>query len=230
MEGENDLPEGFEAIGELYRGELRRTCKWRERIDRPTNWAILTIVGILTWTFSSIERPHFVLLTGIIAVLLFSLIESRRYRKYVVWNSRVRLLEENFFAPLLSPQTKPKDEHWRNALARDLFVPAHKIGFLEAFSRRLRRIYLWLFLLLISTWFYKLLIHPHTTKSYLNLVKRAHVGPIYGSVVVGFILVFLGFILSVSLFLRGGKYGILERKAKGEIRPKVEKKRDWKEL
>lgn len=230
MDEKREQADYEKVLGEFYRGELQRTYKWRERLDKTTNWAILTIVGILTWTFSSKERPHYVLLIGIIAVLLLSLIESRRYKMYVVWNSRVRVLEENFFAPLLSKDGRPKDDDWREALARDLKSPVHKIGLFEAFARRLRRVYLWLYLILVITWFIRLLMYPTATISWTHLANRACIGRLPGLIILVLITIFMIFILLASLYRRKGKYTIRERRAKGEIRPKKEKERNWKDL
>ncbi|ELZ18002.1 hypothetical protein C477_12377 [Haloterrigena salina JCM 13891] len=38
---------------------------WRERLDQTTYWAIVIMSAILTWTFSSRNNPHYVLLLGV---------------------------------------------------------------------------------------------------------------------------------------------------------------------
>lgn len=218
------------AISHFYRGELQRTYNWRERLDRTTNWAILIIAGILTWSFSSSARTHFVLLIGLFFVLLLSLIEARRYRTYVVWNSRVRVLEENFLTPILCPDEKVKKTDWSKILADDLNQPKHKIGFAEAFARRLRRIYIWLFTTIIISWVAKLAIHPQTAGSLLEMAQRASIGRIDGIAVMAAVGGFLVMMFITSLYRWGNKYGVLPREAKGGLRPRYEKETNWKEV
>jgi uncharacterized membrane protein len=41
------------ALAHLYRGELHRSLIWRLRLDTTTNWAILSTVAILTFSFNN---------------------------------------------------------------------------------------------------------------------------------------------------------------------------------
>lgn len=218
------------AISHFYRGELQRTYNWRKRLDRTTNWAIIIIAGMLTWTFSNGARLHFVLLIGLFFILFLALLESRRYRTYVVWNSRVRVLEENFLAPLLCKDEDVNNHDWCDIMAEDLKKPTHKIDFLEALARRLRRVYNWLFLILVGSWFAKLSIHPSIASSFPEIADRAGIGSLNGYGVIFFVLGFLGIVLLVSLYRWGTKYGVFERKAKGQVRPEKEKNEDWKNI
>ncbi|MEA1994427.1 MAG: DUF2270 domain-containing protein [Euryarchaeota archaeon] len=198
-------------------------------MDRTTNWAIIIIAGILTWAFSSKTRPHFVLLLGFFFVFLLAIIESRRYRVYIVWKSRIRVLEENFIAPLLHQGEDINHKDWKKILAEDLKRPTQKIDFSEALSRRLRRIYNWLFLILLGSWIIKISMYPSTAQSLRDVVERASIGPVDGLWVFLIMGAFITSLLIISLY-RWEKYGIFERKAKGEIRTEEKKKRDWKEI
>lgn len=218
------------AMAHFYRGELQRTYNWRKRLDRTTNWAIIIMAAMLTWTFSTPAHLHFVLLIGLAFVLFLALIESRRYRMYVVWKSRVRVLEENFLAPLLCPEKDENEKDWCDILAEDLKKPTYKIGYFEAFARRLRRIYDWLFMILVGSWFSKLTIHPNIASSFQEIVKRAGIGVIEGGIVMATVLIFLGTMFGLSIYRWDKKYGVGEREAKGEIRPEDEKKEDWRKI
>jgi uncharacterized membrane protein len=217
----------YNTMAHFYRGELQRTNTWRTRLDRTANWAIIVIAAILTFAFSSEGRPHFVLLIGILIVFLLLIIESRRYRTYIVWKSRVRVLEKNFLAPVLCEEENVNHEDWKKILAADLKQPVQKIEFLEAFSRRLRRVYNWLFLILVGSWFIRVGMYPQAAASVKDIFERASVGPIAGQVMVLTVAGFLVFILVISLYRWETRLGIFEREAKGHIKPKEKAKYDW---
>lgn len=70
------------AMAHLYRGEIHRMKFWRQRLDRTTNWAVLVISAILTWAFSRLDIPQYILLIGVATLSVFLVIDARRYRGY----------------------------------------------------------------------------------------------------------------------------------------------------
>lgn len=140
------------ALAHLYRGEIHRMKLWRERLDRTTNWAVLLIAAVLTWAFSSEANPHYVILVGAAAVVMFLFIEARRYRAYDVWRSRVRTLQERVWAVGLDPTIEADEEGWRARLAEDYRAPELKISTEEAIAHRLRRVYFPLFTIIVGAW------------------------------------------------------------------------------
>ncbi len=140
------------ALAHLYRGEIHRMKAWRERLDRTTNWAVIVMAAVLTWAFSSENNPHYVILVGAAAISVFLVIESRRYRGYDIWRSRVRVLQENVFAYALDRDVGLTDPSWREKLSRDYVRPTMKLSFQAAVAHRLRRVYLPLFALLLFAW------------------------------------------------------------------------------
>ncbi len=140
------------SLAHLYRGEIHRMKFWRERLDRTTNWAVTTIAAILTFSFSSPDHPHYLLLAGSVMLGIFLVIEARRYRGYDVWRSRVRVLQENVIAHGLDPREQVRDERWRERLSDDYREPTLKISAEEALAHRLRRVYLPLFSVLVGAW------------------------------------------------------------------------------
>src|SRR5258708_7457649 len=107
----------------FYRGEVQRSNTWRNRLDTPTNWAVITAGATLSFVFSSPSNPHFVIPINSILVAIFLLMEARRYRYYEIWSSRVRVLETGYFAHLLAPESTPADESWAEPLSSDLITP-----------------------------------------------------------------------------------------------------------
>jgi uncharacterized membrane protein len=140
------------ALAHLYRGEIHRMKLWRERLDRTTNWAVLLIAAVLTWAFSSEANPHYVILVGHAAVVMFLFIEARRYRAYDLWRSRVRYLQQHVWAVGLDPNIDLEDEGWRERLAEDYRHPRLKISTEEAIAHRLRRVYFPLFTIINGAW------------------------------------------------------------------------------
>ena len=129
------------AIVHLYRGELNRADSWRIRLDATTNWAILTVAGLLTFTFDRPENSHWGLLMGLALIAVFHAFESRRFRLWHVWRTRVRMIEENFYGPILRRDLKSPDEGWGKLVAQDLFEPTFKLSRLHALRSRFLRNY-----------------------------------------------------------------------------------------
>lgn len=92
------------VVAHLYRGEVERTVSWRSRLDSTTNRAVTIIAGILAYAFSSGDVAHSILLVAMLIGVVFLLIEARRFRRYDVWRSRVRSMQENLFANAWTPR------------------------------------------------------------------------------------------------------------------------------
>src|SRR5688572_8929634 len=89
------------AMAHLYRGHLGPSDRWRTRLDTTSNWALTTTAAVISFGFGSANATHVPLLVGIWMVVTFLVVEARRYRYYDLWNRRVRLLEDGYWAPLL---------------------------------------------------------------------------------------------------------------------------------
>src|SRR5262245_24856032 len=166
------------AMVHLYRGEVSRANTWRIRLDGTTNWAVLTTGATLSFAFSSPKNTHVMILINSLLIMFFMYIEARRYRFYDLWRSRVRLMETEFFAEMLTPASQEAVENWRQILAEDLLRPRFSVTMWEALGRRLRRIYFWIFVVLAISWMVKITIHPRTAQSLGELLERARIGPL----------------------------------------------------
>lgn len=170
------------AMVHFYRGEVSRANTWRNRLDTTTNWAVLTTGATLSFAFSSPTNPHFVILINTVLVCFFLFMEARRYRYYEIWSSRVRMLETGYFSQLLMPDL-PADDAWAHLLVEDLKTPHFNISEWEAVGRRLRRNYLWLFVLLAACWNLKVYIHPVPAYDFNAFIDKANIGVVPGEVV-----------------------------------------------
>jgi len=140
------------AMAHLYRGELQRSLSWRLRLDTTTNWAVVTTAGILTFAFNN---PHYAaqtLLAGMYANLMFLVLEAQRFRFFDVFHSRLRLVEENFYGPLLRRDLESPMRDWGTCVADDLRRPHFHLSLRQAIRARLGRVYSPLFIALIAGW------------------------------------------------------------------------------
>ncbi|MBV9960252.1 MAG: DUF2270 domain-containing protein [Acidobacteria bacterium] len=204
------------AMIHFYRGEVQRSNTWRNRLDTTTNWAVLTAGATLSFVFSSPNNPHFVIPINSLLVAIFLLMEARRYRYYEIWSSRVRVLETGYFAQMLAPDGVEQDKGWAEHLANDLITPHFTISEWEAIGRRLRRNYLWIFVLLALSWTLKVYLHPLPARTFESFLDRATVGVVPGSVVFGCGIIFN---LAVFIFAIGT---VRLREATGEVLPRHE--------
>jgi uncharacterized membrane protein len=139
-------------IVHYYRAEMSRGDTWRVRMDATTNWAIGTAAAVLSVAFSRPEMPHVIIPLGGLIILLLMCIEGRRYRFYDVWRSRTRLLEAHMIVPFLLPEHALLQGRWREQLAEDLILPSYKMSIWRATGARLRRNYVWIFMVLLVCW------------------------------------------------------------------------------
>lgn len=190
------------AMVHFYRGEITRSNVWRTRLDSTTNWAVVTTGALLTFAFGSVNNSHVVILLSFFLVGLFLMIEARRYRYYELWALRVRLMETDFFAAMFGPPFTPHQE-WAARLAESLLTPQFPITHLEALGRRLRRNYLWLFLILGLAWGVKLMLHPAPAYSWQSFLNHAAIGFVPGNVVFISVVVFLGTMIFISASTSG---------------------------
>lgn len=172
------------AIAHLYRGEVYRSTMWRARLDNTTNWAVVTTGIALSISFSSkAASPLPLILVGLL-VVVFLLLEARRYRYFNVWRARCRLMETDIYGPLLRGEGVRLDGRWNRLLSDDYLKPQFHIGYLRAVGRRLRKNYSYILLVQAVSYYGKLAIHPAPIENFEQLFTRAAVGPIPGLAVV----------------------------------------------
>ncbi len=148
------------ALVHLYRGESARALAWRTRLDTTTNWAILSTVAILTFSFSNPRFAQETLITGMFTNLVFLLHEARRFRFFDVWRTRVRMIEENFYGPILRRDPISPIARWGDQVAEDLLHPKFKITKAQAIKARLLRNYSYIFIFLLLAWFGRAVLFP----------------------------------------------------------------------
>jgi uncharacterized membrane protein len=193
-------------IAHYYRAEIVRMAGWRDRIDRTSNWAITVVGAMLSVSLSTPTAHHGVILFAMVLVLLLLVIESRRYRFFDVYRTRVRRLERQYYAQVFSP-TAEMESDWTRILANDLRQPSFVISLGQAISRRLHRNYCWMFLILLLAWLLKISSPKLKSESgqaefvysLSEGVRNASVGPLPGWIVIMIVLSFYCWVLYATL-------------------------------
>lgn len=168
--------EYISAMVHLYRGELYRATQWRMRLDTTTNWAVITTAGLLSFAFGEGVHSHWILLMGVTLVMTFWGFESRRFRYSDLWYVRLRLIEENFYGPILRRDPRSPDFGWGELVAEDLFHPRFKISRLQALRERFVRNYWAIFGVLLFAWTVKLTVAPEPAHSWGEIQQRLAMG------------------------------------------------------
>ena len=201
------------AMVHFFRAEVQRANIWRQRLDTTTNWAVVSTGATLSVAFSQPEIHHGVIILTTLLVMWFLYIETRRYRYYELWSYRVRLMETDFYAAMLVPPFHPSPE-WAESLAENLLSPSFPISIWEAFGRRLRRNYAWIFLILYAAWVAKIWLFPQPAAGLDEFVQRSAVGPISGQIMIALGFAFYAFLLLMALAT------INMTRATGEVLPR----------
>ena len=198
------------AMSHFYRGEMGRIMVWRQRLDVTTNWAITSSTAIITIAFSTREVPHIIFFFNLAIVWVLLWIESRRYRFYDAFRARVRMLEAHFLVPMVMENREMLQGEWKKLVCEDLILPCFKISKLEAIGRRLKRNYVFIFILILVAWVTKIFLHAPMAMNNLPAFYRAlRVGHIPSWLVA---FVFVGTFISII-----GITIYVSKKSSGEI-------------
>jgi len=202
-ESSQSVPPPVGATIHIYRGLMDRATTWRQRIDNPTNWAILTCGTSVSFALSDETHSHASLLLVMLLSLMFLAVEARRTRYYDLWSSWVRLLETEYMVPILQDNCVTANDTWQELIVRDLGYPHFKATFWRMLQRRLRDNYMAIFSFLVLSWMLKLLLHPADPGQCASetFVCHASVGPIPGQIVIG--TVFCCYLVLAAITLSG---------------------------
>ncbi len=186
--GEHPLPsfeeealsrsEYITSLVHFYRGNLDRATQWRLRLDNTTNWAIISVLGLVTFSFRETENSHVAMVAGMVLVFTYLHIEARRFRFFDLWRGRVHMLEENFFGPILRRDLHSPVSNWGRLVAEDLLHPRFKITYHQSLRARFLRNYFVLFILLFLAWAVEVFHAWHLMPKGSPLLEAVAVGPI----------------------------------------------------
>ena len=184
------------ALAHYYRGEMSRSNNWRNIVDNTTNWAVGMTAAMLGFTFREGAGGNVVLIFAHVLLFIFLAIEGRRYMYYISLDSRVRLLEKKLFGPMMRGDDEIGTGNWREILANDLIYRRIKISQPAAMSIRLRRTYIWLFLILTLAWLFKTSVYPVRASDAAGFLQNADFSFVPGGAVVIALVAFYVLLLS----------------------------------
>jgi len=177
----------------FYRAMVGRADIWRMRMDTTTNWAIGATAAVVSFALGNPALPHYAVLMAPLLTACFLMLEARRLTFYHLWQGRVLQLEQGLVRPALRSGVSPEalealddggllsDEELVCALDPQLGHTAPSMPIQKAVARRLRRIYLYLFVAQWLAWLFKLSNHPTPVASLDELAARAAMGPVPGA-------------------------------------------------
>lgn len=177
----------------FYRAVVSHADVWRQRMDATTNWAAATTAAMVTFSFGDRAAPHVVLLLTLGFNMIFLLMESRRYQVYDLWRRRFRTLNQYLIAPVLAPMQGPDAAAIQENLARvatDLGRTVPHLSLVDAVGYRLRRNYVYLIGVALVAWVTRLAFQPYVTAEWDDIVARAAIGTIPGSVIMTSVALF----------------------------------------
>src|SRR6516225_12403590 len=183
------------AMSHFYRGEMGRIMAWRSRLDPTTNWAITATSSIFTVAFSFEKVPHIIFFFNLAIVWIMLWIEARRYRFYDAFRARVRMLEAHFLVPMVMENRELLQGEWKKLVCEDLILPSFKITKLEAIGRRMKRNYMFIFILILIAWLTKIFLHASAPiNDVVSFYRALRIGHIPSWMVA---MVFVGTFISV---------------------------------
>lgn len=192
-----------------YRAEMTRMNAWRARLDLTSNWAITVVAGLLSVSLSNPSAHHGLTLFAMLIILLMLYVEARRYRFYDVYRMRVRQFERHYFGQFFQADPQGGPEPWLVMLAQDLRHPKFRISFTRALRRRLRRNYVWMFLILLLAWIVKIAspdlqagARLDPSRSMTSIIGHASIGLLPGWFVVALVV---GFYAGLGMACLRGK-------------------------
>jgi uncharacterized membrane protein len=122
----------------------------------------------------------------------------------------VRMLEAHFLVPMVMENRQMLQGEWKKLVCEDLILPSFKISKLEAIGRRLKRNYVFIFILIMVAWVTKIFLHasePITGgRAFYHALRVGHV-PSW--LVAGTFIGTFAFVIGITIYV--GK------KSSGEI-------------
>jgi uncharacterized membrane protein len=191
----------------FYRAMVSRADIWRMRMDATTNWAIVATAAVVSFALGNAELPHYAVLLASLLTLCFLMLEARRLTFYHLWQQRVLQIEDGMIRPALrsSPggDAIELDEALVDALDHALGQTVPTMPILKATARRLRRVYLYLFVVQWLAWILKLSSHPTPAASVSEVIGRAGIAGALGPVCFAGSLVGLGAAVVLAFAIGG---------------------------
>lgn len=124
------------GICHLYRGELQNCLKQQQRVDQAVNWSVTISASLILFSFHEVVPVWFHSFI-LLVVCLFSILEQRRFQKFLSAKRIVRTFQKGFFMNLIGVHD---DSGWVAEIAMAYRMRRHnKIGNFDAWLMRMRK-------------------------------------------------------------------------------------------
>lgn len=134
----------------LYRAEIGRLVVYKQRLDTTIHWTFTINLFIWTLIFEFNDKKNIkkiILLKSIsyLTIILFHLIDARRYISYDEVKRRCVLMEKGMYACILNENECYKD--WKKDLAQTWLNPQLiKLSLIKSMTIRLRNIFIYIYI------------------------------------------------------------------------------------
>jgi uncharacterized membrane protein len=129
-------------------------------------------------------------------------IEARRYRFYDAFRARVRMLEAHFLVPMVMENRDLLQGEWKKLVCEDLILPCFKISKLEAIGRRLKRNYVFIFILIMVAWVTKIFLHaPMAMNSFGSFYHALRIGHIPAWLIASVFITTLASVIGITVYV-----------------------------
>jgi uncharacterized membrane protein len=122
----------------------------------------------------------------------------------------ITMLEAHFLVPMVMENREMLHGEWKKLVCEDLILPCFKISKLEAVGRRLKRNYIFIFILILMAWVTKVFLHASAPiNDFVSFYQALRIGHIPSWLVA---LIFAGtFVTVISITI------YVSKKSSGEI-------------
>jgi len=180
-------------VAHYYRAMVGRADVWRTRMDATSNWAIGATAAVVSFAVSNPSTPHYVVFISSILTGSFLFLEARRLTFYHLWQQRVLLIEREFIRAAVAPESREEsaaeEASFEESLAPHLGRTAPTMSLRKAAARRLRRIYLYLFVVQLLAWTLKV---SSTVEPSESFASGAGIATVPGAIVIACVTLVFG--------------------------------------
>ena len=129
-----------------YRAEIGRLCIYKQRLDSTVNWTITCSLFILNMIFQKLINYKLGIILSLAILLLFHLVDVRRYTNYDDVKMRCDYLEKGMYSYIIesSDNRENKNINWKDDLLKSWIQP-NRMTFFRAFYMRFRNVFVYLY-------------------------------------------------------------------------------------
>src|SRR5581483_3825940 len=112
------------------------------------------------------------------------------------------MLEAHFLVPMVMENRDMLQGEWKKLVCEDLILPSFKISAFEAVGRRLKRNYVFIFILIMTAWITKIFLHgPAAMDNFSSFYHALRVGHIPSWLVASVFIATLAAVIGISIYV-----------------------------